>query len=382
MRWDTRVVHEGQDPDPATGAVNTPIYLSSTFQQEAPGKSRGFVYSRTGNPTRAALEKALASLEGGAGALSFASGLAATSALFMSFPAGARIVAGNDLYAGALRLLTIARTHGVRVDLVDAADTAALTETIETSPSPDLVFVETPSNPLLRIVDLGKAVRAAHRAGTTICVDNTFASPVLQHPLGLGADIVLHSTTKYISGHSDIIGGALVFLRRELRDRMQWFQNTGGGVPSPFDCYLQLRGIRTLALRMRAHCQNARAVAEFLEDHPRIDRVYYPGLRSHPGYSVARRQMDDFGGMVTAELKDGLAGVRRFTRRLRVFTLAESLGGVESLVNHPARMTHASIPREEREARGITDGVLRFSVGIEDPADLVEDLGQAFQRKG
>jgi cystathionine gamma-lyase len=377
MRWDTRAVHDGQDPDPATGAVNTPVYLSSTFQQYAPGRPKGFVYSRTGNPTRAALESALNQLEGGRGALSFSSGLAATAALFMSHPSGSRIVAGDDLYAGALRLLTVARSHGVRVDLVDASNAEALEQACSERPKPDLVFVESPSNPLLRVVDLRRAIAATHRAGGRICVDNTFASPILQHPLELGADIVLHSTTKYIGGHSDLIGGALVLRSRAQWERLKWFQNTGGGVPSPFDCFLQLRGLRTLAVRIRAHCRNARAVAEFLEDHSKVARVYYPGLRSHPGHAVARRQMSDFGGMVTAELKGGFAAVRRFTRRLRVFTVAESLGGVESLVNHPARMTHVSVPKADREARGITDGVLRFSVGIEDPQDLVDDLGHA-----
>jgi cystathionine beta-lyase/cystathionine gamma-synthase len=378
MNWDTRVVHEGQEPDQVTGAVNVPIYLSSTYQENAPGKSKaGYVYSRTGNPTRKALETALTRLEGGAAGLSFASGLAATSALLMSFPAGSRIVAGDDLYAGAIRLLTVARTHGVTVDFIDTSRTENIQEAFNAGPKVDLLYLETPTNPLLRITDLAAAIRIAKKGRALVSVDNTFASPLLQHPLELGADIALHSTTKYISGHSDIIGGALVFRKRELWEKIKWFQNTGGGVPSPFDCFLQLRGIRTLALRMRAHCHNARIVADFLEDHPKVERVFYPGLRSHPGHAVARRQMTDFGGMVSADLRGGLATVRPFARRLRVFTLAESLGGVESLVNHPARMTHASLPAADRIARGITDGLLRFSVGIEDPDDLVEDLRHA-----
>ncbi len=379
MRWDTRVVHEGQEPDPGTGAVNVPIYLSSTFEQRAPGKSKGWVYSRTENPTRAALEGALARLEGGKGALSFASGLAATSALLMSFPAGSRIVAGDDLYAGAWRLLTVAQRHGVRVDFIDTTGTENIRRAFSDGPKVDLLYLETPTNPLLKITDLPAAIRLGRAQNALVTVDNTFASPILQHPLALGADVALHSTTKYISGHSDIIGRALVFRSRAVWERIKWFQNTSGGVPSPVDCFLQLRGLRTMALRMRAHCRNARSVAEFLAGHRMVTRVRYPGLPSHPGHQAARKQMDDYGGMVSAEFKGGLATVRRFTRRLKVFTLAESLGGVESLVNHPARMTHVSVPKADREAKGITDGLLRFSVGIEDPKDLVEDLAQALR---
>jgi cystathionine gamma-lyase len=377
MHWDTRVVHDGQDPDPATGAVNTPVYLSSTFQQSAPGEHKGFVYSRTGNPTRAALERAIGRLESGAGALAFGSGLAAATALFMPLPSGARVVAGDDLYAGVLRLLGVARTHGVRVDIVDTSDLDNIRRAYASGPKVDLLYLETPTNPLMKITDLAGAVEIARAHGSTVAVDNTFASPMLQRPLELGADVVLHSTTKYIGGHSDIIGGALVFRSPELLEKYRWYQNTSGGVPSPFDCFLALRGIRTLAVRMRAHCANARAVAGFLEGHPKVRRVMYPGLPSNPGYDIARRQMEDFGGMLSAEFEGGFEGASAVARGLRVFTLAESLGGVESLVNHPAMMTHKSVPKEEREARGITDGVLRFSIGIEDPQDLVEDLERA-----
>jgi len=377
MKWDTRLLHEAQEPDPLTGSVNPPVYLTSTYAQRAPGKAKGFVYSRTGNPTRAALERVLGSLEGGTGALAFASGLAAASALFMAYPSGARIVAGDDLYAGTRRLLDVARTHGVRVDIIDTTDLGNVRKAFATGTKVDLLYLETPTNPLLKVTDLRGAIAIAREAGARVAVDNTFASPVLQRPLELGADIVLHSSTKYLGGHSDLIGGALVFRTRALLEKYRWFQNTQGGVPGPLDCFLVLRGIHTLGLRVRAHCRNAKRVAAFLSHHPKVLRTLYPGLVEHPGHAVARRQMDDYGGMVSAEFKGGLAATRRLVRRLKLFTLAESLGGVESLVNHPALMTHRSVPPEVREAQGITGGLLRFSVGIEDPADLVSDLRQA-----
>ena len=379
MKWDTRLIHDGQYPDPLTGSVNPPVYLTSTYAQSSPGSAKGFVYSRTGNPTRAVLERVLGRLEGGAGALAFSSGLAATSALLMSYPTGSRIVAGDDLYAGTRRLLDVARTHGVTVDIVDTSRLDNIRAAFDQSPRVDLLYLETPTNPLLKVTDLRGAIRIARRTRSRVAVDNTFASPVLQRPLELGADIVVHSTTKYLGGHSDLIGGALVFRSRALLERYRWYQNTQGGVPGPLDCFLVLRGIHTLGLRVRAHCYNARKVASFLDGHRKIKRTLYPGLPSHPGYSAARRQMDDFGGMVSAELRGGFPAVKRFLRRLRVFTLAESLGGVESLVNHPARMTHRSVPKEAREAEGITDGLLRFSVGVEDAVDLVEDLRQALR---
>jgi cystathionine beta-lyase/cystathionine gamma-synthase len=377
MNWDTRLIHEAQEPDPLTGSVNTPVYLTSTYVQSAPGVAKGFVYSRTGNPTRAALERVIGSLEGGVGALAFASGLAAASALFMAYPAGSRIVAGDDLYAGTRRLLGVAATHGVRVEHIDTTDLANVRRAFADGPKVDLLYLETPTNPLLQVTDLRGAITIARRARARVAVDNTFASPVLQRPLELGADIVLHSSTKYLGGHSDLIGGALAFRSRALLEKYRWFQNTQGGVPGPLDCFLVLRGIHTLGLRVRAHTANAARVAKFLSGHRRIRRALYPGLPDHPGHRVARRQMDGYGGMVSAELKGGVSEARRMVRRLKVFTLAESLGGVESLVNHPALMTHRSVPADIRERQGITGGLLRFSVGIEDAEDLVADLGQA-----
>ncbi len=379
MQWDTRLLHEAQTPDPLTGSVNVPVYLTSTYAQSAPGVAKGYVYSRTGNPTRAALERVIGSLEGGRGALAFASGLAAASALFMPYPSGARIVAGDDLYAGTRRLLEVARTHGVRVDFLDTSDLAHVRRAFADGPRVDLLYLETPTNPLLKVTDLRGAIEIARRGRARVAVDNTFASPVLQRPLELGADIVLHSSTKYLGGHSDLIGGALAFRSRALLEKYRWYQNTQGGVPGPLDCFLVLRGIHTLGLRVRAHCANARRVAEFLDTHPKVIRTLYPGLSDHPGHAVAARQMDDFGGMVSAEIRGGLPAVRKFLRRLKVFTLAESLGGVESLVNHPAIMTHRSVPADVRAAQGITAGLLRFSVGIEAADDLVADLAQALR---
>jgi cystathionine beta-lyase/cystathionine gamma-synthase len=379
MRPDTRLIHDGQDPDPLTGAVNVPVYLTSTYAQHAPGRAKGYVYSRTGNPTRAALEKALGRLEGGVGALAFGSGLAATSALLMAFPSGTHLVAGDDLYAGTWRLLQVARTHGVEVECIDTSDLSNVRRALESRPKTDLLYLETPTNPLLKVTDLRGAISIARSTGTKVAVDNTFASPVLQRPLELGADVVVHSTTKYLGGHSDLIGGALVFRTRTLLEKYRWYQNTQGGIPGPLECFLVLRGIHTMGLRVRTHCANARKVATFLSRHPRVLRTLYPGLRTHPGYDVARRQMEDFGGMVSAEIRGGLPAASRVVRRLKVFTLAESLGGVESLVNVPALMTHRSVPRALRERQGIRDGLLRFSVGIEDPRDLIDDLRQALR---
>ncbi|HTW39478.1 MAG TPA: PLP-dependent aspartate aminotransferase family protein [Thermoplasmata archaeon] len=379
MNWDTRLIHDGQEPDPLTGAVNVPVYLTSTYAESAPGVAKGFVYSRTGNPTRAVLERVLGRLEGGAGALAFGSGLAATSALLMAYPSGSRIVAGDDLYAGTWRLLQVARTHGVHVEFIDTSDLANVRRALTTGPRTDLLYLETPTNPLLKVTDLRGAIDVARARRTRVAVDNTFASPVLQRPLEFGADVVVHSTTKYLGGHSDLIGGALVFRSKGLLEKYRWYQNTQGGVPGPLECFLVLRGIHTMGLRVRAHCTNARRVASFLSTHPRVARTLHPGLPRHPGHAVARRQMDDFGGMVSAEIRGGLPAARRVVRRLKVFTLAESLGGVESLVNVPALMTHRSVPKELRAKQGITDGLLRFSVGVEDADDLVEDLRQALR---
>jgi cystathionine gamma-lyase len=376
MRRNTRFIHDAQPPDPLTGAVNPPIYLSSTFRQFAPERHQGYVYGRSGNPTRTVLEAALASVEEGRAGLAFSSGLGALTTLLEAFPSGSRIVAGDDLYGGTWRLMDHHRRQfGVRTEFVDLGSEEVVDRLLR-EPA-DLVYLESPTNPLLKVVDIASIARKAHRAGAVVAVDNTFATPALQRPLERGADIVLHSTTKYLGGHSDIIGGALVFRDRRSAKRYAWLQNAVGAVPSPFDCYLVLRGMRTLGLRMRAHGESARAVARACERSSRVRRVHYPGLASHPQHALARRQMDGFGGIVSVELRGGRSSALRFLRRLKVFTLAESLGGVESLVDHPATMTHASVPEKDRLAHGITDGLVRLSCGIEDPADLAEDVRSA-----
>jgi cystathionine gamma-lyase len=378
MRFSTRIIHARQAADPLTGAVNPPIYLSSTFRQEAPDRNKGYVYSRTANPTRTVLEAALADLEGGKRGLAFASGLGAFTTVLEAFPSGSRVVAVDDLYGGTWRLLEHHRRQfGLKVEYVDLTDAARVRSAL--AEPADLVWLESPTNPLLKIVDLRAVAQAGHAAGAMVGVDNTFATPALQRPIELGADLVLHSTTKYLGGHSDIIGGALVLARKKDGDRFAWLQNAVGAVPSPFDSFLVLRGLHTLSVRMRAHEAAARAVARALEAHSAVRRVHYPGLSSHPQHALARRQMDGFGGMVSIELKGGGPAARRFLRGLRVFTLAESLGGVESLVDHPATMTHASVPRAEREAHGVTDGLVRLSCGIEDPRDLVDDVRRALR---
>ncbi len=378
MRFDTKLVHAADPEDPLTGAVNPPIYLSSTYRQAAPNRNRGYVYSRTSNPTRTVLERTLAELESGAVGLAFASGLGALTTLLEAFPRGSRIVSVDDLYGGTWRLFEHHRRQfGIRVDYVAMSDLDAAREALATPA--DLVYLESPTNPLLKIVDLAAVARWGHAAGAVVAVDNTFATPALQRPIERGADIVLHSMTKYLGGHSDILGGALVLRTRRLGTRYAWLQNAVGAVPSPFDCFLALRGIRTLGVRMRAHEASAKAVAEVLARSPRVRKVHYPGLPSHPQHRLARRQMAGYGGIVSAELRGGRSSALRFLRKLRVFTLAESLGGVESLVDHPASMTHASVPREEREAHGVTEGLLRLSCGIEDPADLAEDVRTALR---
>ena len=377
MRFDTRVIHDGQPPDPSTGAVNVPVYLSSTFVQEAPNVNRGFVYARSGNPTRAVLEKVLARLEGGHTGLAFSSGLGALATLLLHFPQGSRIVADEDLYGGTFRLFEHFRTqYRFTIDSVDMTQPKAAAAAIAARPTA-LVYCETPTNPLLRVIDIRSLAGAARRRGAPLAVDSTFASPAIQRPIELGADIVLHSTTKYLGGHSDILGGALVLKDSSLGERLTWLQNAVGAVPSVVDCFLVLRGIRTLGLRMRAHSRNALAVARALEKESAVTAVHYPGLRSHPQHALAARQMDGGGGMLSFEMRGGEKGVRRFLSRLRVFALAESLGGVESLVEHPASMTHASVPRADRERHGLTEGLVRLSCGVEDARDLVEDLHRA-----
>ena len=379
QRFATRVIHGGQRPDPQTGAVMPPIYATSTYVQSSPGVHQGFDYARTRNPTRDALQASLANLEGGSAAFAFASGMAASATLLELLDAGSHIIAMHDLYGGSYRLFENVRRRsaGHQVSFLDLSDCAALESAIR--PQTRLLWVETPTNPLLKLVDLTAVARIAHRHGLLAVCDNTFATPFIQRPLEHGFDIVLHSTTKYLNGHSDAIGGAaIVRADSDLAERIAYLQNAVGGVPGPFDSFLTLRGIKTLALRMERHCANALAIARFLEQHPAIEAVRYPGLASHPQHALARRQMSGgFGGIVTAVLRGGLAASRRALERCRVFALAESLGGVESLIEHPAMMTHASLPAQVRGSLGISDGLIRLSVGVEDVEDLIADLRDA-----
>ncbi len=378
-RFATRVIHGGQRPDPLTGAVMPPIYATSTYVQSSPGVHQGYEYSRTRNPTRDALQASLASLEGGAAAFAFASGMAATATLLELLDAGSHIIAMHDLYGGSYRLLENVRKRsaGHRVSFVNLSDTGALSEAIR--PDTRLVWVESPTNPLLKLVDLTAVAAIARRQGLLAVCDNTFATPFIQRPLEHGFDVVVHSTTKYLNGHSDALGGAaIVRAGSDLAERLAYLQNAVGSVLGPFDAFLTLRGIKTLALRMERHCANALAVAQFLEQHPQVERVYYPGLASHPQHALARTQMAaGFGGIVTAVLRGGLAGARRALERCRLFALAESLGGVESLIEHPGIMTHASLPPATRASLGISDGLVRLSVGVEDVEDLIAELRAA-----
>jgi cystathionine gamma-lyase len=371
----TRAIHAGQEADPATGATIVPIYATSTYTQAAPGQHKGYDYSRSGNPTRTALETCLASLEGGECGLAFASGLAATTAVFSTLRPGAEIVAAADLYGGTYRLLErVFKPWGLVIRYTDDPSPAGFAKLI--GKATKIVWIETPTNPLLQVLDIAALAELTHKAGALLAVDNTFASPYLQQPLRLGADIVVHSTTKYLGGHSDVVGGAVIG-RRDLLNPIAFYQNAAGGVPGPFDAYLTLRGLKTLALRMEQHSANARRLAEWLSKQPQVERVYYPGLPNHAGHEIAKRQMRDFGGMVSIRLKGGGAAAKRFLPRTKLFSLAESLGGVESLVCYPATMTHASIPADIRIARGVDDALIRLSVGIEDADDLQEDLRQA-----
>jgi cystathionine gamma-lyase len=370
----TRAIHAGQDADPATGATVVPIYATSTYTQAAPGQHKGYEYSRSGNPTRTALETCLAALEGGEGGLAFASGLAATTAVLSTLRPGDEVAAAADLYGGTFRLLErVFKPWGLAARYTEDPSLAGFERII--TKATKLVWIETPTNPLLQILDIAAIAELAHSHGAILAVDNTFASPYLQQPLELGADIVVHSTTKYLGGHSDVVGGAVVG-SRALLEPIKFYQNAAGGVPGPFDAYLTLRGLKTLAVRMERHCENARQLASWLAEHPSVRQVYYPGLKSHPGYTVAAKQMRDFGGMISIRLRSPDAA-RQFMTRTRLFSLAESLGGVESLVCYPATMTHASIPAEVRVARGVDDALVRLSVGIEDVADLQADLRDA-----
>ncbi len=376
MDFATRAIHAGQDADPGTGATITPIFQTSTYTQQGLGEHKGFEYSRTGNPTRAALEECLASLENASHGLAFGSGMAAIQAVLSMLRPGDHVVATDDLYGGTYRIFErVLRPMGVIFDYVPARDTQAYAAAMR--PETKMLWVETPTNPLLTLVDIRSVADIARGMGARLVVDNTFATPYLQRPLDLGAHIVVHSTTKYINGHSDVIGGAVLTSEDQVYEAVKFFQNAAGGVPSPFDSWLVLRGVKTIAVRMRQHCENALRVAQFLDGHPLVRRVYYPGLPSHPDHALAKRQMNGFGGMVSFEFEGTREDVDTFVRHLRVFALAESLGGVESLCCHPASMTHGSIPASEREQRGVTETLLRLSVGIEGVDDLTADLDQA-----
>jgi len=376
MEFETRAIREGQNPDPVTGAVITPIYQTSTYQQEAIGKHKGYEYSRTGNPTRKALEEALASLEGGEYGLAFASGVAATMAVFSLLEGGDHLIAGDELYGGTYRLLEkVLRRSGVEVTYADVDDIDTFSKALQKKTK--MIWVETPTNPLLKVIDIRKLADMAKRKDIILAVDNTFATPYFQRPLECGADVVVHSTTKYLSGHSDIIGGIVTTSNERIYHQVKFYQNAAGAVPGPWDSWLVLRGIKTLAIRMREHEKNALYLAEYLEKHPKIERIYYPGLPSHRQHQLAKKQMTGFGGMISVELRGGFQQVEKFVSRLRLFLLAESLGGVESLVCYPPRMTHSALSRDERIKRGIRDNLVRLSVGIENKIDLREDLEKA-----
>ncbi len=376
MKFATKAIHAGQEPEPSTGAIIAPIFQTSTYVQAGLGEHKGFEYSRTQNPTRSALEECMAAIEDGRYGLAFASGMAAESAILSLLSAGEHMVSCDDLYGGSYRIFErVMRRYNVETTYVAAGNIEGYERAIR--PNTKMIWLETPTNPLLRLIDIQAVAEIAHRHNLLLVVDNTFASPYFQQPLKLGADIVVHSTTKYLNGHSDIIGGALVLNNEEVYQAIKFYQNAAGGVPSPFDSWLTLRGIKTLAVRMRQHEENAIAVAKFLAEHPRVEKVYYPGLPAHPDYALAKRQMSGFGGMVSFQFKGVYADVDKVVRRFKFFALAESLGGVDSLVCHPASMTHGSIPKDIRESRGLTDALLRLSVGIEDVDDLLADLEQA-----
>ena len=374
----TRAIHAGQSPDPSTGAVMTPIYATSTYAQKSPGVHQGFEYSRSHNPTRFAYERCIADLEGGTHGFAFASGLAATSTILELLDSGSHVIAMDDVYGGTYRLFERVRRRSAGLDFswVDMTDPRAFEAAIR--PDTKMVWIETPTNPLLKLVDIARIAAIARQRGLIVVVDNTFSSPILQRPLELGAHIVMHSATKYLNGHSDIVGGiAVVGDDAALAEQMTFLQNAIGGIQGPFDSFLALRGLKTLHLRMKAHCDNATQLAEWLEKHPAIDKVAYPGLRSHPQHELAKQQMHGFGGMISIWLKGGLPAARTFMERCHLFAIAESLGGVESLVNHPAIMTHASVPPERRAQLGVTDNLVRLSVGVEDVADLRAELAGA-----
>lgn len=377
MKFSTKAVHAGVEPDPSTGAIMTPIFQTSTYVQAAPGDHKGYEYSRTHNPTRTALQQALAALENGKHGLCFASGMASIDAVVKLLKPGDEVVSTNDLYGGTYRLFTkIFEPYGIKFTFVDMGDPANVAAAI--TPNTRMVWVETPTNPTLRIVDIAALAKLTAGKDILLAVDNTFASPYLQTPIDLGADIVMHSVTKFLGGHSDVVMGALVVNDDALAERLAFIQNSCGGTPGPQDCFLVLRGLKTLHLRMERHCANAREVARFLANHPKVGKVYWPGFADHPNHAVAKEQMRDFGGMMSFTIKgDNQEDAMQFLRSCKLFTLAESLGGVESLMGHPASMTHASIPREVRLRSGVSDSLIRLSVGVEDAQDLIDDLAQA-----
>jgi cystathionine gamma-lyase len=376
----TRAIHAGQQPDPSTGAIMTPIYATSTYVQESPGKHKGYDYSRSINPTRLAYERCIADLEGGPRGFAFASGLAAMSTALELLDSGSHVVVSDDLYGGTFRLFNKVRKRSANLDFtyLDLTDATLFEQAIK--PNTRMVWIETPSNPLLKIIDIQAIAKIARQHDIIAVADNTFASPWIQRPLESGFDLVIHSATKYLNGHSDLVGGiAVVGQKKELGDQMAFLQNSVGGIAGAFDSFLVLRSLKTLALRMERHCSNALEIARWLEEQPEVASVSYPGLKSHPQHDLARTQMRGFGGMVTMVLKTDLEGTRRFLENTHLFALAESLGGVESLINHPALMTHASVPKEQREALGVTDSLVRLSVGVEDVRDLIDDLKSAFE---
>lgn len=380
MKFGTKAVHAGVEPDPSTGAIMTPIFQTSTYVQEEPAKHKGYAYARGANPTRTALQKSIAALENGKYALCFSSGMGATDTVIKLLNTGDEVITSNDLYGGSYRMFKrVYERLGIRFHFIDLTNADNIKSCINSKTK--LIWLETPSNPLMNVIDIAACTRIAKQHNLLVAVDNTFASPYLQNPLHLGADIVMHSVTKYLSGHSDVIMGALVTNDEKLHQELAFIQNSCGAVPGPQDCFLVLRGIKTLHLRMERHCLNGRKIAEYLAAHPKVGKVYWPGFPSHPNHAVARKQMKDFGGMLSFTLKDDDVN-KAFTlmKNVKLFSLAESLGGVESLINHPATMTHASIPREERIKNGLTDTLIRLSIGIEDAEDLIEDLDQALKK--
>ena len=377
MKLGTKLIHAGVAPDPSTGAIMTPIFQTSTYVQSAPGVHKGYEYARTQNPTRDALQNALAAIENGTHGISFGSGLAATDAVMKLLSPGDEVIATNDLYGGTYRIfIKVFERYGIRFNFIDMSDARNIEAHI--TPKTRMIWLETPTNPLLKIIDIAACATIARKSEVILCVDNTFASPYLQNPLDLGADIVLHSATKYLGGHSDVVHGAVIVKNEDLAKQLYFIQNSCGAVPGPQDCFLVLRGIKTLHVRMQRHCENGVVVANFLRNHPRVDKVYWPGFTDHPNHDIAKQQMRGFGGMMSFTLKDdSIESANRILSNTHLFALAESLGGVESLIGHPASMTHASIPRADRIKNGLADSLIRLSVGIEDADDLTEDLAKA-----